>query len=330
MPRALITGSRGQDGTYLRWLLSSMDYEIFCPREDRGRGPSLDWEGPEPAVVDATLSDRGSLTEVLKEIRPDEVYNLAGPSSKRTVSADPIASSDVIGFAPVRLLEAIRGSNLSLSCRLFQASSSEIFGKPLSSPQNETTPVAPNNPYGAAKAFAHQMVGIYRRDYRMYAVSGICYNHESPLRRPEFVTRHITRGVARIALGLRDRLMLGSLDATRDWGFAGDFACAMWLSLQQSEPQDYVISTGEVHSVGDFCDVAFAAVGISDWSRYVRIDSERRHSTDPTNLRGDNSRIKQIGWNQSLDFEQLVTMMVLADLRRESEVGHDAAVERVD
>jgi GDPmannose 4,6-dehydratase len=262
----------------------------------------------------ADLLDQRSLVIAIESSRPSEVYNLAAQSFVPTSWAQPILTGEFTGLGVTRVLESIR--QVDPSIRFYQASSSEMFGKVKSSPQNETTPFHPRSPYGVAKVYGHFITVNYRESYDMFAVSGILFNHESPRRGLEFVTRHISDGAARISLGLADRLPIGNLDAERDWGFAGDYVDAMWRMLQADAPGDYVIGTGIPHSVRDVCRVAFEHVGL-DWERFVQVDPNRFRPAEVDHLMADFSRAREkLGWEPTMDFESLVRVMVDADVRR--------------
>ena len=317
MPRALITGIGGQDGHYLARLLTAKGYEVFGLAWPGSRsGDTVRRDFPDVRLVDGDLTDVGSLARAVFGVQPDEVYNLGGVSTVRETIAAPVESADVIGLGALRLLEAVRQAGGG--ARFYQASSSEMFGPATEGPQRETTPFDPRSPYAAAKVFAHHATGWYREAYGLHASSGILFNHESPLRRTDYVTRKVSTGVARIALGKQDRLELGRLDARRDWGFAGDYVEAMWLMLQQDSPDDYVVATGEMHSVREFVDEAFAVVGIDDWSAQVAVDPALGRADDVDAIVGDASKARErLGWTPKVSFAQLVRMMVEADLEAE-------------
>ncbi len=314
--RALITGITGQDGSYLAELLLDKDYEVFgmvrrlsTPNHER-LGGVLD----KLTLIDGDLLDEASLCDVLEQSRPDEIYNLAAQSFVATSFRQATLTADVTGVGVVRLLEAVR--RVCPKARYYQASSSEMFGRVAETPQRESTPFHPRSPYGVAKVYGHWITVNYREAHGMHASSGILFNHESPRRGLEFVTRKITNAVARIHHGLDDGLALGNLDARRDWGYAGDFVDAMWRMLQQDEPGDFVIATGEAHTVREFCEVAFGHVDL-DWNDYVRIDPAFLRPAEVETLLGDAAHAERIlGWTPSIDFRGLVTMMVDADLAR--------------
>src|SRR5437867_10375719 len=269
---AVVTGVTGQDGSYLAELLLEKGYEVIgvVRRTSHDSYERIGHLLERVHIVAADLLDQHSLTTVIRDARPDEVYNLAAQSFVPTSWNQPVLTGEFTALGVTRLLEAIRLAHPE--ARFYQASSSEMFGKAVETPQRETTPFYPRSPYGVAKAYGHWITVNYRESYRMYAVSGILFNHESPRRGLEFVTRKVTDGAARIKLGLQDKLALGNLDARRDWGFAGDYVRAMWLMLQQAEPGDFVIGTGVTHSVREMVEAAFRAAGIEDWERFVRVD----------------------------------------------------------
>jgi len=322
MPRALVTGITGQDGRYMAQLLVSKGYQVFgmVRGQANPKIALVQEETPAIELVEGDLGDLSSLISVVEAVQPDEVYNLGAVSFVALSFRQPELTAEISGLGVLRLLEAIRlvgGSPNPI--RFYQASSSEMFGKVRQTPQNEQTPFHPRSPYGAAKVFGHYTTMNYRESYGLYACSGICFNHESPRRGLEFVTRKITNGVARISLGLQNKLTLGNLDAARDWGFAGDFTEAMWLMLQQDEPDDYVIATGETHTIREFLDLSFAAVGIDDWEPYVETDPRFIRPAEVDILTGDASKARAgLGWKPRLSFPELVTAMVAADLEAES------------
>ena len=321
-PRALITGITGQDGLYLSRLLTAKGYEVFGLVRGQNN-PKIDlvreWE-PNVQIVTGYLLDPSSLLRTMNTVQPDEVYNLGAISFVAYSWENASLTSQVTGMGVLNVLEAVR-QYFQLSGkhpRFYQASSSEMFGRVQEVPQSETTLLWPRSPYGVAKAFGHHMTINYRESYGMHASSGMLFNHESPLRGPEFVTRKISRAVARISLGLQDSLVLGNLDAKRDWGFAGDYVEAMWRMLQQDEPDDYVISTGETHEVREYVDVAFKHVGIDDWERYVQQDERFMRPAEVDLLIGDATKAhERLGWKPQMSFPELVATMVDADLERE-------------
>jgi GDPmannose 4,6-dehydratase len=311
---ALITGIGGQDGSYLAEHLLGLGYRVVGVARGTGVPDRIRHLADRVEIITLDLLDEGRIAQSLRSVEPDEVYNLAGHSFVPSSWDRPDLLGEVTGLAAPRLLEAIRVVNPAI--RFYQASSSEIFGNALESPQRETTPVNPRNPYGAAKAFAHFSVLNARAGMGLFAVSGILYNHESPRRGLEFVSRKITDGAARISLGLATTLAMGDLDAKRDWGFAGDYVRAMHLMLQQDTPRDYVIASGVAHTVRDFCRIAFAHVGI-DYMRHVSVDPELVRAPDTAQLLGDPSLARTgLRWQPTVSFEALVEMMVDADLER--------------
>ena len=316
MTTALITGITGQDGQYLAEHLQRLGYTVYGVVRGQ-RNPNADVvrrEQPEVRLLSADLSDSVSLNRVLQQTAPDEVYNLAAVSFVQFSFDHPLLTADVTGIGPLRILEAIRNAG-GKGTKFYQASTSEMFGKVRESPQNELTPFHPRSPYGSAKAFAHHTTVNYRESYGLYAVGGILFNHESPRRGFEFVTRKITHHVAGIKLGKLDRLQLGNLDALRDWGFAGDYVRAMHLMLQQAHPKDYVIGTGKTHSVREFVEAAFVHVGI-DWHDYVTVADSEMRPADVSTLCADASLARtELGWKPSVAFKELVAMMVEHDLR---------------
>ncbi|CAN5897884.1 GDP-mannose 4,6-dehydratase [soil metagenome] len=316
MKRALITGITGQDGSYLAELLLNKGYEVhgMVRRASTEKFERISHIKSELVLHQADLLDQRSLVIAMEDSRPSELYNLAAQSFVPTSWAQPILTGEFTGLGVTRVLESIR--QVDPSIRFYQASSSEMFGKVRTSPQNEATPFHPRSPYGVAKVYGHFITVNYRESYDMFAVSGILFNHESPRRGLEFVTRHVSDGAARISLGLADRLPIGNLDAERDWGFAGDYVDAMWRMLQADEPSDYVIGTGIQHSVRDVCRVAFEHVGL-EWESYVEIDPSRFRPAEVDHLMADFSRARdQLGWEPTMEFESLVRMMVDADVRR--------------
>jgi GDPmannose 4,6-dehydratase len=315
-PTALITGITGQDGSYLAELLLDRGYRVV----GMTRRSSSDATGrvahlrDRIELVQGDLLDQASLHSALQDVRPTEVYNLAAQSFVPTSWNQPVLTGEFTGLGVTRMLEAIR--QVDQEIRFYQASSSEMFGKVREVPQTESTPFHPRSPYGVAKAYAHFLTVNYRESYGMYAVSGILFNHESPRRGLEFVSRKVTDGAARIALGLAAELPMGNLEAERDWGFAGDYVQAMWQMLQQPEPSDYVIATGTAHSVRDLCRVAFARVGL-DYEQYVTFDPRLNRPAEVDHLRGDATKAREaFGWEPSVSFEELIEMMVDADVAR--------------
>jgi GDPmannose 4,6-dehydratase len=316
MPKALITGVTGQDGSYLAELLLGKGYEVvgMVRRTSHHSYERIEHLIDRLEIVAADLLDQHSLTQVIQQARPDEVYNLAAQSYVPTSWTQPVLTGEFTALGVTRILEAIRLAHPA--ARFYQASSSEMFGRVQETPQTERTPFYPRSPYGVAKVYGHWITVNYRESYGLYAVSGILFNHESPRRGIEFVTRKVTDGVARIKLGLAAELRLGNLDARRDWGFAGDYVDAMWRMLQQPEPRDYVIGTGVSHSVRDLVEAAFTHVGL-DWERYVRVDSDFIRPAEVDVLTGDASMARsELGWSPTVSFGELVAMMVDADLAR--------------
>ncbi len=316
MPKALITGVTGQDGSYLAEFLLDKGYEVagMVRRTSHDSYERIGHLLDRIEIVAADLLDQHSLTLVLQETRPDEVYNLAAQSFVPTSWNQPVLTGEFTALGVTRILEAIRLVNPK--ARFYQASSSEMFGKAAETPQCETTSFYPRSPYGVAKAYGHWITVNYRESYDLFAVSGILFNHESPRRGIEFVTRKVTDGVARIKLGLAKDLRLGNLDARRDWGFAGDYVEAMWLMLQQAEPRDYVVGTGETHSVRELVDLAFGHLGL-DYRKYVVSDPRFHRPAEVDLLLADPTQArKELGWKTKVSFAQLVAMMVDADLTR--------------
>ncbi|WP_025155575.1 GDP-mannose 4,6-dehydratase [Leifsonia aquatica] len=326
MTRALITGITGQDGLYLAELLVSKGYEVFGlirgqnnPKYDLVRSTV-----PEVTLLTGDLTDVSGLVRVLGIAQPDEVYNLGAISYVAYSWENAALTSDVTGKGVLNIIEATRlyaGDDIS-KVRFYQASSSEMFGKVQEVPQRESTLLWPRSPYGVAKVFGHYMTINYRESYGMHASSGILFNHESPRRGPEFVTRKISQSVARIKLGLQDQLILGNLEAKRDWGFAGDYVDAMWRMLQQPVGDDYVVATGETHSIREALDVAFRTIGVDDWSSYVGQDPRYMRPAEVDLLIGDASKAKEVlGWTPRVGFEELMTMMVENDLREQTDLS---------
>jgi GDPmannose 4,6-dehydratase len=321
MKKALITGITGQDGSYLAELLLGKGYEVYglvrrSSSFNTGRIDHLyrDFHDPDTRLrlVYGDLNDASSLNHILRTVTPDEIYNLGAQSHVRVSFDVPEYTAEVTGIGCLRILEAIRESGLKT--RFYQASSSELYGKVVETPQKETTPFYPRSPYACAKAFAYYATVNYRESYGTFAVNGILFNHESPRRGETFVTRKITRGVANIKLGLQDKLYLGNLDAKRDWGFAGDYVEGMWLMMQQEQPDDYVLATGETHSVREFLERAFAHAKL-DWKKHVEIDPRYFRPAEVDLLLGDPTKARtKLGWNPRVGFEELVCMMVDADL----------------
>lgn len=322
--KALITGITGQDGSYLAELLLLKGYEVYgiIRRSSSFNTGRIDPIYQDPHAPNAhlhlvygDLNDASSLNKIIRTVQPDEIYNLGAQSHVRVSFDIPEYTAEVTGVGTVRLLEAIRESGQTP--KFYQASSSEMFGKVLETPQRETTPFYPRSPYGAAKVYAYWITVNYREAYRLFACNGILFNHESPRRGETFVSRKITRAAARIKLGLDQELYLGNLDAKRDWGYAGDYVEAMWLMLQQDEPDDYVIATGETHTVRELLDLAFAYVDL-DWKKYVKIDPRYYRPTEVDLLIGDAGKAKKkLGWEPKVSFKDLIGMMVASDLKAE-------------
>ena len=316
MPTALITGITGQDGSYLAELLLSKGYRVVGVAR---RSSTMTYERinhllDDLTVIQGDLHDQGSLLAFLEEHKPTEVYNLAAQSFVPTSWNQPALTGDITALGVTRMLEAIRFVNPKI--RFYQASSSEMFGKVVEVPQRETTPFYPRSPYGVAKVYGHWITVNYRESYNMFAVSGILFNHESPRRGVEFVTRKISDGVARIKLGMAQELRLGNLEAQRDWGFAGDYVDAMWRMLQQDKPDNYVVGMGEDHSIREFCEIAFGHVGL-DYKEYVVQDERFYRPAEVDLLIADPSKARSVlGWEPSVSFKELVTMMVDADIKR--------------
>jgi len=318
MPNALITGFTGQDGSYLAEFLLRKGYTVFglvrrtsIVADERIRHLLNDVE-----IVDADLLDQLSLIQALRRSNPDEVYNLAAQSFVPTSWSQPVLTGEYTALGVTRMLEAIRAVDMPV--RFYQASSSEMFGKVQEVPQRESTPFYPRSPYGVSKLYGHWITVNFRESYNTFACSGILFNHESPRRGPEFSTRKISRGVARIKLGLQKSLAMGNIDAKRDWGYAPDYVEAMWLMLQQERPDDFVIATGETHSVAEFLELAFQHAGIENWRNYVHTDPAFLRPAEVDLLVGDASKAKRVlGWQPKVSFAQLVKIMVDADLELE-------------
>jgi GDPmannose 4,6-dehydratase len=316
MPTALITGVTGQDGSYLAELLLAKRYRVVGTVRRSSTTPyeRIAHLVDRVELVSADLLDQTSLTDVVGEYQPDEIYNLAAQSFVQTSWRQPVLTGEFTALGVTRMLEAVKKA--APKARFYQASSSEMFGKVLETPQRETTPFYPRSPYGVAKVYGHWITVNYRESFGLYAVSGILFNHESPRRGLEFVTRKVTDAVARIKLGLGRELRLGNLDARRDWGFAGDYVDAMWRMLQQDEPGDYVVGTGESYSVRDLCETAFAHVGL-DYRDFVKRDERFVRPAEVDLLVADPTKARtQLGWTPAVDFRSLVRMMVDADLER--------------
>ncbi|TDJ75250.1 MAG: GDP-mannose 4,6-dehydratase [Planctomycetota bacterium] len=317
--RALITGISGQDGSYLAELLLERGYEVYglVRRASTQRLDRLEGIRESLTLMSGDLLDQTSLMRALARARPHEVYNLAAQSFVPTSWSEPVATAESTALGVTRLLEALR--SVAPEARFYQASTSEMFGQ-APPPQSEATPFHPRSPYGVAKVYAHWATVNYRESYDIFAVSGILFNHESPRRGHEFVTRKVTLAVARIKLGLQRKLALGNLEARRDWGFAGDYVRAMWLMLQQDEPEDLVIATGETHSVRELCEAAFSAVDL-DWREFVEQDADLLRPAEVEHLVGDASRARaRLGWKPEVGFGEMITAMVTADLAAAREV----------
>jgi len=321
MKSALITGITGQDGSYLAEFLLKKGYKVYgtvrrlsTPNMENIRHIQDDIE-----LLSADLLDQTSLSEAIVAAKPQELYNLAAQSFVKASFDQPVLTGEFTALGVTRVLEAIR--NVNPKIKYYQASSSEMFGKVVETPQKETTRFHPRSPYGVAKVYGHYITLNYRESYDMFACNGILFNHESPRRGIEFVTRKISHAVARIKLGKQKKLILGNMDAKRDWGFAGDYVEAMWLMLQHDKPNDYVVATGETHSVREFVELAFAEVGIKDWQKYVEADNPKHlRPAEVDYLIGDSSKAaKDLGWKPKTSFKELVSMMVLADLKREQD-----------
>lgn len=313
---ALITGITGQDGSYLAEFLLDKGYKVFgmVRRASVEKYERIEHIRDQIELVQGDLLDQYSLISVLKQVRPSEVYNLAAQSFVPTSWAQPVLTSEFTAIGVTRMLESIRLVDPSI--RFYQASSSEMYGRVRETPQSELTPFYPRSPYGVAKVYGHYITVNYRESYDLFAVSGILFNHESPRRGLEFVTRKVTDGVARIKLGLAKELRLGNLDARRDWGFAGDYVEAMWLMLQQDAPDDFVIATGETHTVEKLVDVAFSHAGLK-WKDFVRQDPAFLRPAEVDLLIGDPSKAQQqLGWKPRVSFEQMIQMMVDSDIER--------------
>jgi len=313
--RALITGITGQDGSYLAEFLLSKNYKVFglSRRTSTPNYERIKHIEDKIEIIPGDLLDQQSLTSAIQKSNPDEVYNLAAQSFVATSWSQPVLTGEFTALGATRMLEAMR--QVKPEAKFYQASSSEMFGKVRQTPQNEFTPFHPRSPYGVAKVYGHWITINYRESYNLFAVSGILFNHESPRRGLEFVTRKISHGVAKIHLKQADYLTLGNLDAKRDWGFAGDYVKAMWMMLQQKNPDDYVIATGENHSVAEFVEEAFKVIGIKSWKKYVKVAKEFFRPAEVDFLIGDAAKAKKtFGWEPSVNFSGLIKMMVQADI----------------
>ena len=320
--KAFITGITGQDGSYLAEILLEKDYDVYgmVRRSSSFNTARVDHIFGDIELVFGDLADGSVLNQLMRSIRPDEVYNLGAQSHVRVSFDVPEYTSDVDALGTLRLLDAIREEGVG--CRFYQASSSEMFGAVDEIPQNEQTKFHPRSPYGVAKVFGYWITRNYREAYGMYAVNGILFNHESPRRGPEFVTRKVSQAVARISLGLQGSISMGNLEAERDWGFAGDYVEAMWRMLQQDEADDYVVSTGETHTIRELLDVAFGRVGIDDWLPYVHQDPRFMRPAEVDRLIGDASKAAdRLGWGPSVGFTQIVNMMVDSDLQQQKKIA---------
>jgi GDPmannose 4,6-dehydratase len=313
--RALITGITGQDGSYLAEFLLTKDYDVFglVRRSSTVNHERIHHIQDQITLISGDMLDQTSITRAIAEIHPQEIYNLAAQSFVQTSWTQPVFTGDVTALGVTRILDAIRSVDPSI--RFYQASSSEMFGKVQEVPQKETTPLYPRSPYGVAKVYGHWITVNYRESYNMHATSGILFNHESPRRGIEFVTRKVTYNAAKIKLGLSNELRIGNLDAQRDWGFAGDYVQAMWLMLQQDTPDDYVVATGQTHSVEKLLNIAFSAVDL-DWKKYAIQDERFMRPAEVDLLVGDPTKAgKKLGWEPQVNFEQLIQMMVESDLK---------------
>ncbi|MFZ9443585.1 MAG: GDP-mannose 4,6-dehydratase [Ilumatobacteraceae bacterium] len=323
MPRAFITGVTGQDGQHLAEFLHGKGYQVFgmVKGQNNPKADLLRDQFPYVEIVPGDLADLPSLVKAMEVAQPDEVYNLAAISFVALSWNQAELTANLTGTGVLRMLEAVRmvGGATDNKIRFYQASSSEMFGKVRETPQTERTPFHPRSPYGCAKVFGHDITVNYRESYGLWACSGILFNHEGPRRGVEFVTRKVTNAAARIKLGLQNELVMGNLDAKRDWGYAGDYVKAMWMMLQQDEPDDYVIATGETHTIEELVERAFAEVGIDDWQKYVRQDPKFFRPAEVDLLIGDATKARtKLGWKPEVDFPTLVKMMVRNDLNLEA------------
>ena len=323
MKRALVTGITGQDGRHLADLLTAKGYQVFglIRGQANPKAEMILDENPALELVDGDLRDLSSLIAAVEQVQPDEVYNLGAISFVQLSFKQAELTAEITGLGVLRMIEAVRivGGTDNNPIRFYQASSSEMFGKVRETPQSETTPFHPRSPYGVAKVFGHYTTLNYREAYGIHASSGILFNHEGPRRGLEFVTRKITNSLARIKLGLQDEISLGNLDAARDWGYAGDYVEAMWMMLQQDEPDDYVIATGETHTIREFLDVAFRIAGYDSWEPFVKHDTRFDRPAEVDLLMGDASKAKEkLGWTPKVSFEELVRMMYESDLALET------------
>jgi len=321
--RALITGITGQDGRHLSQFLADKQYQVFglVHGQANPKVELVQQENPALELVEGDLRDLSSLIAVVEQVQPDEVYNLGAISFVQLSFKQAELTAEITGLGVLRMLEAVRivGGTQNNPIRFYQASSSEMFGKVHETPQNEGTPFHPRSPYGVAKVFGHYTTMNYREAYGIHASSGILFNHEGPRRGLEFVTRKVTNSVARIKLGLQQEITMGNIDSSRDWGYAGDYVEAMWMMLQQDEPDDYVIATGETHTIRDLLEVSFRLAGISDWASYVKQDPRFYRPAEVDLLIGDASKAhSRLGWKPRVSFNELVTMMYEHDLAEES------------
>jgi len=324
---ALITGITGQDGSYMAELLLEKGYKVWGMHR---RTSTINFDrishlADKINLVQGDLLDQNSIHNLIEEAQPDEIFNLAAQSFVPTSWSQPLLTGEITGLGVTRMLEAIRTVNPKI--RFYQASTSEMFGKVREVPQRETTPFYPRSPYGVSKVYGHWITINYRESYKLFACSGILFNHESPRRGLEFVTRKVTNAAARIKLGLANELRMGNLDAKRDWGYAKDYVEAMWLMLQQDEPDDYVVATGETHSVRELVEAAFSHLGL-DWEKYVKVDQQFVRPAEVDLLVGDSSKArKKLGWQPKVTFRELVKIMVEADMKRQEEaLGKTASV----
>ncbi|HOE63837.1 MAG TPA: GDP-mannose 4,6-dehydratase [Candidatus Sumerlaeota bacterium] len=327
MKTALITGITGQDGSYMAELLLEKGYKVWGMHR---RTSTINFDrishlADKINLVQGDLLDQNSIHNLIEEAQPDEIFNLAAQSFVPTSWSQPLLTGEITGLGVTRMLEAIRTVNPKI--RFYQASTSEMFGKVREVPQRETTPFYPRSPYGVSKVYGHWITINYRESYKLFACSGILFNHESPRRGLEFVTRKVTNAAARIKLGLANELRMGNLDAKRDWGYAKDYVEAMWLMLQQDDPDDYVVATGETHSVRDLVEAAFSHLGL-DWEKYVKVDQQFVRPAEVDLLVGDSSKArKKLGWQPKVTFRELVKIMVEADMKRQEEaLGKTASV----
>ena len=329
MKRALITGITGQDGRYLSEFLASKGYQVFglIRGQNNPKSAVVMEENPALELVEGDLRDLSSLIAVMEQVQPDEVYNLGAISFVQLSFKQAELTAEITGLGVLRMLEAVRivGGAQNNPIRFYQASSSEMFGKVRDVPQTERTPFHPRSPYGVAKVFGHDITVNYREAYGIHASSGILFNHESERRGHEFVTRKITSSLARVKLGLQSRISLGNLESRRDWGYAGDYVEAMWLMLQQDEPDDYVVATGETHSIREFLDVAFRLAGYDSWEEHVKHDERFDRPSEVDLLIGDATKAREkLGWSPKVTFEDLVRRMYESDLTLESRAAAQA------